>query len=668
MASDKKLEKYLKFIPPAYKPGVNPFVTALLKALAESDYQVEVQIEEAGKQIFVQTAEGKYLDSLGANVGVDRPLSINLSDDKFRKLIPTLSYKPKQIKKTMYDILDVFWGELYSRANLTSKAPASYNLGSLGVLTGTVTFQNGSLAVSGVGTLFTTEVTVGDYVRFNNHTNQYFARVSRIIDDTSLLISEAYKGGGTNSLVTGVGRVYVPLTLVLDVDNGEEKTLVLPPNTILDTTNVSAEEVVSAINAANATNSTTQTITASVIDDFVRDLQFVNIRTNTPGPTGSLRIVGGTANKFAFGVQNFINNNAYVSNAEGALFSPGEQVVVGSDLGSIETSIVSITPNVPVNGVTQITVANNVGLYSINEDCFIYKKGHLGFSDREIIITQLKQQTIIYEINPKELIVRIPATVPALRRSLKGSMHLRDSWSGEITAINNGLKTVTVNLDSQDGLQADYHNGRIFSVQFDSFTVVSHTAGKTGVTIQFGPTDDLSVLSTTPGKNGFVILDEKYLGPYMYDPANSQFTATSKRCVLNQVLSKGSVFPSINVIGADDIPNEVGFLIFDFGKKQQEQPIKYRGRPNNNTLLLDPSYVFQKTHIIGEVVNVLIPSLKGTTPRVTGDDYATFVTGVKEARLIVQELLRQTKAAGVSLKFIIDVPKYLWTSGRPADD
>ena len=178
----------------------------------------------------------------------------------------------------------------------------------------------------------------------------------------------------------------------------------------------------------------------------------------------------------------------------------------------------------------------------------------------------------------------------------------------------------------------------------------------------------MSVFSTTPGSNGFVILDPKYLGSYIYDPTNTPFTATSKRCVLNQVLSKGSVFPSINVTGADEVPNEVGYLIFDFGRKGQEQPVKYRGRPNNNTLLLDPSYVFQKTHIAGEVINVLMSTLKGTAPRVTGGDYATYITGVKEARLIVQELLRQTKAAGVSLKFIIDVPKYLWTSGRPADD
>lgn len=668
MASDKKLEKYIKFIPPAYKPGVNPFVTALLKALAESDYQVEVQIEQAGRQIFVETAEGKYLDSLGANVGVDRPLSINLSDDKFRQLIPTLSYKPKQIKKTMYDILDVFWGELYSRANLTSKAQAPYNLGAVGALTGTVTFQNGSLAVIGSGTLFTTEVEVGDYVRFNTHDNTTFARVSRIVDNTNLLISEPYKGGGTNQIVSGVGRVYTPLTLVISVDNSADKVLVLSPNTIVDTESVTAAEIVAAINAANSTNSTTETITASIIEDFVRDLQFVNIRTNTPGPTGSLRITDGTANVFAFGVQNFIGTNVFISNEEAESFNTGENVIVGSSIGSIETSIVTITPDSPVDGITTVEVADDVSLYSINDDCFIYLKGHLGFSDKEVIITQLKQQTIIYEINPKELIIRIPATVPALRRTLKGSMHLRSGWSGEITAIDNGLKTLTVDFDTDEPLTLDYHINRTLSVQFNSFTILSHTAGQTGVTIQFGPMDDLSVLSTTPGMNGFMILDPKYLGPYMYDPLNTPFTATNKRCVLNQVLSKGSVFPSVNVTGADDIPNEVGYLIFDFGKKQQEQPVKYRGRPNNNTLLLDPSYVFQKTHVVGEVVNVLISTLKGTSPRITGEDYATFVTGVKEARLIVQDLLRQTKAAGVSLKFIIDVPKYLWTTGRPADD
>jgi len=82
MSEESKLERYIKSIPPAYKPGVNIFITALLKALAKSDSDVEIQIGEAKNQIFQKTSENKFLDSLGSNVGVNRPIDINLSDEK----------------------------------------------------------------------------------------------------------------------------------------------------------------------------------------------------------------------------------------------------------------------------------------------------------------------------------------------------------------------------------------------------------------------------------------------------------------------------------------------------------------------------------------------------------------------------------------------------------
>lgn len=665
---DKKLERYKKFIPEMYRPGTNPFVTALIGAFAQGDSNIELQLIEAGKQLFIPTAEGKYLDSLGANVGVDRPLSINMSDDKFRDLIPTLSFKPKQIRKTMYDILDVFWGPLYSRANITSLAAEPYNLGIVQNLSGSMVFQNDSLSVTGVGTTFTIELKVGDYVKFVSHGNLYFAKVSRIISNTSLLLSEAYKGGGKNQVVTGQGQKYTPLSLTLSVDNSSSKTIIIPPNNIIDTQAVTAQEVVNAINSQTSTNSSFETITASVIEDFVRDQSFVNIRTNTPGSIGSLKITGGTANHFAYGVQNSYLSNFYVSSEQSLEFLTGQNVIVGSTIGSIQTTINNKFTNDPILGVDRITLDDDVSTYLLADDCYIYKKGDLGFTDKEVVITQLKQQTIIYEINTKELIVRIPATVPALRRSLKGSMHLRDGWSGEIISIDNLAKTVTVNLDSQEALTIDFHALRKFSVQFNEFDIISHTSGINGVVIQFALTEDLSVLSTTPGENGFVVLDDKYIGSFIYDERNTPFTVTRLRCILNQTISKGSVYPSINVTGSDDIPNDVGSLIINFGRSGQEQPIRYRGRPNNNTLLLDPAYIFKNTHIAGEIINVLVSTLRPTKPRITGEDYATYVTGIREARLVVQNLINDTKAAGVTLKFIIDFPEYLWVTGRPTEN
>jgi len=662
---DRKLERYVKFIPPMYKPNVNVFVTALLKALAKSDSDVEIQIAEANKQIYVETAEGKFLDSLGSNVGVDRPLSINISDEKYRKLISTLSFKPKQVKRTMYDLLDVFWGPLFSRANITSLAQEPYDLGSISSLSGTTTFQNGSIIVNGNSSLFTSELVVGDFIKFSGDVNTNFNRVSRIVSDVQLILTSPYSGGSPITPSTGLGDFYQARSITIIVDGGSEREIFLTPQTLSDPSQATAEEIATTINAQTSTSVTTEIITASVVEDPIQESKFVNLRTNTPGPLGSLKITDGTANIFAFGVQNFVGTSAFITNSEAVGFQVGDDVVVGSSTQSsnVSTTINTINTDTPAVGTTEIIVDDDISAFLLDDDNFLYRDGDLGFNNKEILITQLAQRTVIFEVNSKELIIRIPSTVPALRRKLEGSAHIRSGWSGEIIAIDNTLKTVTVNYDLEPS-QLDFFTGKTFSVQLNEFQIVSNAAGLTGVTIQFGPTDDLSVLSTSSGENGFVILDPDFRGSFIFDPQNASFSATSRRATLKQTISKGAVFPSINVEGAGDIPNDKGFVIFNFGRQGEEQPVKYRGRPNNNTLLLDPSYIFEKNHADGEIINLLVSTLKGTVPRVAGQDLAVYVTGVIEARLVVQELLRETKAAGISLRFIIDAPQYIWDTAR----
>lgn len=63
-------------------------------------------------------------------------------------------------------------------------------------LTGTVTFTNGSITVTGVGTLFTTEVDISKYVKLNADANTAWARVARVLSDTSLELVSPYTGAG----------------------------------------------------------------------------------------------------------------------------------------------------------------------------------------------------------------------------------------------------------------------------------------------------------------------------------------------------------------------------------------------------------------------------------------------------------------------------------------
>lgn len=122
------LQKMIQTIPKIFAPGINPVITALLTALADSDDTISQQIQNAHDQNFVKTASGQYLDRLANSLGVQRPPTLGMSDDDYRQLVPNLSLKPKQIKKAFYDTADVFWGPLFSRANLTSLNVAPYNV------------------------------------------------------------------------------------------------------------------------------------------------------------------------------------------------------------------------------------------------------------------------------------------------------------------------------------------------------------------------------------------------------------------------------------------------------------------------------------------------------------------------------------------------------------
>lgn len=106
-----KLEKMIRFLPNFYKANTNSGVRGTLYAWSGEDDKVVQAIKDARDQLFVLTAQLQYLDALGSNVGVFRPTAFNLADALYRKLIPTLSYHPKQVKPTIAEVLGVFFGE-----------------------------------------------------------------------------------------------------------------------------------------------------------------------------------------------------------------------------------------------------------------------------------------------------------------------------------------------------------------------------------------------------------------------------------------------------------------------------------------------------------------------------------------------------------------------------
>lgn len=74
-----------------------------------------------------------------------------------------------------------------------------------------------------------------------------------------------------------------------------------------------------------------------------------------------------------------------------------------------------------------------------------------------------------------------------------------------------------------------------------------------------------------------------------------------------------------------------------------------------STLILDGSYVFKHTHEINEDIT-LISENRAYEPKIDGQDFSFYVTGVAEARVFAEQLIRDILALGVKLELIIVYP------------
>jgi hypothetical protein len=578
-------------------------IRGLLQAWAVSDDEIELQIKNAKDQIFVKTAEARFLDYLGNNVGVDRDPGLGMEDSDFRNLIPVMSFLPKQVRKTIIALLDVFWGPGFTRANINSGNVETFNFGPVPVVTGTVNFIKGNTKIIGVGTLFTSEIQAGDYIKPTLAPGTEYQKVSAVISDTELQLTEIWKSNIALNTTVAKGVIR---ELEYIVDSYKQSIIRFKPNAFFDLTAVTISELVTYINKDIEHN---KNLTASVYQDPIAGNR-LNLRTNTPGLLGSIQILGGDAN--------------------------------------------TIT--------------------------------RLNFS----LEKQTEVKASVYELNPNELVVKIPSSVPILRRSLKGSAHLKSTKSeifsnSEIFDFSSlgASSTLTLDIDTNPFVVTFTHAVdfaditrvtceeviNVINSQLDLLRGFTHfdtnfkkiglrtTEGSSEYQITGGTANSILGFATTLQQDPDIIIAD-YPSSYIFDPNGQLFTVTETRSNLSAIIPQGSNGNTVSLSDASSFPSRPGKIILNFGRSQQEGPISYNSRPNNSTLLLDGSHIFEQEHLVGRMVNLI--SNSSTLPRVTGDDYAVYVVGTEEARIAAQKLIRKLIAAGVVIRFIIEFPEYLF--------
>lgn len=317
------------------------------------------------------------------------------------------------------------------------------------------------------------------------------------------------------------------------------------------------------------------------------------------------------------------------------------------------------------------SLGSNVGVFrptqfNLTDDQYRNLIPALSFRPKQVVPTIKKilevffdannPRVFVKELNPNEIVIQIPSSVPALRRTLKGSHHFH-SYSGTIVSVDNVLKTVNISLDGGFGFDTkqlkvdELATGEFGVANLRPLTIVSNAAGRSNFPLQFSIGDDLSQLS--PGGRFMLVNVNGYIGSFIPDTRRT-FTVTKQRGVLGQVINTGGIYTTLVMQDASNIPDALGYLSFNYGRNNEESLVRYFGRPNNSTLLIDPAYAFSKDHSIGEVVNVVVKPYQ--VPNTDGTDYSVYLVGVEAARILAQQIVESVVASGVVIRWQISEP------------
>ena len=117
----KRLRRYLN-------PTIaGPNTDIILEALATGAGYLVQSVEAVNDQLYIATAVDRYLDSKLSERNLSRPEELGLSDDIFRQIGIEVTNK-SQVRDLINKILEIMFGQEFTRATLASNLIEPYNL------------------------------------------------------------------------------------------------------------------------------------------------------------------------------------------------------------------------------------------------------------------------------------------------------------------------------------------------------------------------------------------------------------------------------------------------------------------------------------------------------------------------------------------------------------
>jgi hypothetical protein len=117
-----------RYLPEQYLTVLGKNLPAIYSALDDSVAKTEKLIQDCIDQLFLSTATGKYLVQLGQESGFTMPANSGLDIRSYRVLIPIMVAAPKQVRLSINDLIEAFYGSDRTRALLVASVPSPYQL------------------------------------------------------------------------------------------------------------------------------------------------------------------------------------------------------------------------------------------------------------------------------------------------------------------------------------------------------------------------------------------------------------------------------------------------------------------------------------------------------------------------------------------------------------
>ena len=668
---------------------------ALIESLGEQDQATIDLIESVRAQFFIKTAARPYIDRLGTANLVQRPQFVGMDDPTFRQFIPVMSYNPKQVKLVLDQLLDLFFFKdsttsfvstnQFSPFTLSDGWELEYNIDDF--TTERIEFRaaeftditnaeaNEVVAAinrqtsSSYAIAFEDSITKAVYIRI--FTNTIGSKGSVEITGGKANIglqfegfnAGAGQGGNSEYTISKIGDT-VTMTYTGTGNSPSIDKLAIGDIVIITRTGNDGSFVIETVDPSTDTITyknlfaTNETFTQSLIDDVkfmtpIKSKVYLKDRRAVIWEVQAGEVI----------VEMPPSPPVVKRNRSGAAHINGiDSTVVTVATTTMELTDASAFPD--TGGQLLFIPLNEIQTYfPLDNDTTTFQFNSKLSSDQPIYTYTSKTGNTLTGITPDLPLASSTNSFNLVSANRDAANLLtvvtatdHNYTVGNYASIDGATQGAGTGLDTDGSWLITAVNS---ATEFECYSF----SGPFGAKASTGGTSRVERAGSA-ANGGRVILrsaqiDPRLKGPYLWDK-NSDFVLSSLTADLTAEIKAGTTQRNIQVT-SNEIPNEQGRLIFDFGTEKQEGPVRYFFKPGENSLALDPSYVFENTHDVGSAVT-MIRRRGGIEFGGLGDEVAPYITDPAAARLVLQDLMQELKSVGIFINFLVRYPQFFYST------